>query len=380
VVTAIGLTAARDGWVFAPVDSEVRAWAAAWALGHLDIPSASVSYGAPVLLWPFGIAFGESVSGALPLLVVLQVAVGGPVVLLAVYGIASRIGGRLLGYAAALAWVVAPLLALGFFYADQRTFQGIPYDDFRGLVHDTLLPGALGLTVGPGYPSLVAIVVAAWLVVRSLDRGAWNDVLLAGLLAGFAVGLRPLNALFLAAPLLALAVARRPRHALGLAAALLPAAGTLALWRWAGQGHLGLEGLAFTREEFWVNRVHFRGAGWSYLLVAWIAVAGSFAVVRKAPAKGLLVAAWFTGFFVLGSGSLARGRVIDGSLFRLLEPGYPAFVLLSAALLLLVPPWGRRVRATIPPEQGPRATPGLVAAAVALALYPFAIVALAAVV
>ena len=366
VVASVALTAERTGWRFG---ADAPEWAAARALGSLDVSVVS-GHGAPVLLWPFALA------DALPVAVVLQVAVGGPLVLLALHGIGSRIGGPLLGYASALGWVVAPLLTLGFFYSGERTFQGIPYEDFRGLVHDTVLPSALGLAVGPGFPSLVAVAGAAWLVVRSLDTGDWNDVLLAGLVAGFAIAVRPLNAVFLPAPLLALLAARRWRQALAFAAALLPAVATLALWRWLAPLPL-LGDFDFRRYDFWANRVHFRGAGWSLLLVAWIAVAGGFAVVRKAPEKGLLVSAWFAAFFVLAAGSLDRGGVLDGSLLRQIEPGYPAFVLLAATLLLLVPPLGRRRSAPSAPELGPRPAPTLLAVGVALAVYPLALVALA---
>jgi hypothetical protein len=274
--------------------------------------------------------------------------------------------------------VVAPLLSLGFFYPGERVFQGIPYHDYRGFAHDTVVPNALGLTAAATYASLVALALAAWLLVRCLDSGDWNDLLLSGLVTGFAVGLEPRNVLFLLAPLLALGVARRWRQGLGFLAALLPAFGTLALWRWTGLGHVGgFGGLPFSWEDFRIVRIHLRGAGWSLLLVEWIAVAGIFAIVRKAPAKGVLVAAWFVGFFVLNSGSLARGGVRDGSLFRLLEPGYPAFVLLGAAVLLLVPPWGRRRAVAAPREQRPRLTRGLAVATIGLAVYPLAIVALA---
>jgi hypothetical protein len=378
VVAAIALTAEHNGWLFSMAGTGAHEWTASWALGHLWIPTSVTSYGLPVLLWPFALAFGGSLPAALPAIVVLQVAIGGAALLLATYGIASRIAGRLFGYVAALGWVLAPLLALGFFYPGHREFQGIPYNDYRGLVHDTVLPEALGLTIAAEYASLVALAVAAWLLVRCLDTGDWNDVLLGGLTAGFGVAIEPGNALFLPAPLLALAVARRWRQGLAFVAALLPAVGTLALWRWTGLGHVrGFEGLAFSWEDFRIIRIHFRGAGWSLLLVEWIAVAGIFALVRKAPAKGALVAAWFVGFFVLNSGSLARGRVLDGTIFRLLEPGYPAFVLLAAALVLLVPMSGRWQREPAPRERRPRLTRGLAATAIVLGLYPLALVALA---
>ena len=379
VVVWVALTAHHNGWLYGGGDVGNHHWTASWALGHLWVSSADVSYALPALEWPLGLAYGGSLPAALPVLVILQAAVGGAVLVVATYGIAARIAGRLFGYVAAVGWVLAPLCSLGFFYAGNREFQGIPYANYRGLVHDLVVPNALGLTDGAAFPSLVALVVAAWLVVRFLDSGAWTDVLLAGLVTGFAVGIEPGNAVFLPAPLLALAVARRWREGLGFVVALLPALAALAVWRWTGLGHVGgFGGLDFSWEDFRIMRIHLRGAGWSLLLVEWIAIAGIVAVVRKAPAKGVLVAAWFVGFFVLNSGSLARGRVLDGSLFRLLEPGYPAFVLLAAAVLLLVPTWGlRRPVAAAPRELRPRVTPVLVAGAVLLALYPLVIVGLA---
>lgn len=376
VVAALGLTAGRDGWLFATAPQDLGQWKAAWALAHLDVGASAGSYGLAVLLWPFALASGGALASVLPVLVPLQVLLGGSALVLLTFGIAARIGGRLVGYAAALGWVLAPLAALGFFYPGQRVFQGIRYDDYRGLFHDTALPAALGLNVSAAYPTMVALAAAAWLVVRALDGGDGNDVLLAGLVTGVAIGTEPAALLFVPAPLLALALARRPRHALAFAVALLPALATLALWRWSGPGDV-LGGVDFSRETFRIVRIHLRGAGWSLLLVEWIAVAGAFALVRKAPAKGALVVAWLAAFFVLRAGS-RQAYVLDASIYRLLEPGYPAFVLLAAALALLVPPFGRGERRPAPPERPPRPTRGLLAAAALLAAYPLLLVAAAA--
>jgi hypothetical protein len=378
VVAAFAARARHNGWLYSTPGPAMHDWTASWALGHLWAPSAADSYGVAALEWPLALAFGGSLPAGLPVVVVVQAAIGGAAILLATYGIASRIAGRIFGYTAAIGWIVAPILALGFFYSGRRVFQFIPYDDYRGLVRDVAVPNALGLTHGAAFLSLVALVVAAWLVVRALDTGDWNEVLLGGLVAGFAVALAPGNVAFLPAPVLALAVARRWRLALAFVLALLPAFATLALWRWTALGHVGgFDGFAFTRQDFWINRNHFRGAGWSLLLVEWIAVAGSFGLIRKAPAKGVLVAAWFAGFFIAKSGSIPRGRVLDASIYRLLEPAYPAFVLLAAGTLLLIPGWGRRRIVARVPERRPRLTRGLAAAVVVLGVYPLALVALA---
>jgi hypothetical protein len=378
VVAAFATRATHNGWLYSRPGPGLDQWTASWALGHLWAPSLAGSHGLPVVWWPLARAFDGSLPAALPTVVLTQVAIGGTVAVLAMYGIGARIGGRLFGYAAAAGWVVAPLLSLAYFYGGDHEFLGVPYADYRGLVQDVAVTDALGLTSLAGFPSLVALVVAAWLLVRCVDTGAWNDVLLSGLVSGFAIGIEPANVLFLPAPVLALAVARRWRQIAGFAIAVLPALGTLALWRWTALGHVGgFDGLEFRWADFEINLVHLRGAGWSLLLLEWIVVAGAFAVVRKAPAKGVLVAAWFACFFVANSGDLARARVLDGGLFRLIEAGYPAFVLLVAALLFLVPTWGRRRIEARAPTVGPRLTRGLVAATIVLAIYPLALVVLA---
>jgi hypothetical protein len=376
VVAVLALSATHNGWLFSTGGAGTNDWTAAWALGHLWVPAAG-EYGLPVLQWPLGLGFDGSLPAALPVLVVTQVAIGGALLVLGLYGIGARIGGRLFGYVAALGWVLAPLLSLAFFYSDDREFLGIPYSDYRGLVYDAVLPNALGLTSFPGFVSLVALVGAAWLLVRCLDTGDWNDLILSGLLTGFAVGIEPTNALFVPAPLLALAVARRWRQISGFLVALLPALATLALWRWTGQGHVSFERVPFRWADFETNLTFFRGSGWSLLFVIWLAVAGAFALVRKAPAKGALVAAWFAAFFVLNNGSLVRGAVLDTSMYRLIQPGYPAFVLLAAGVLFLVPGWGRGGSEPRRVERAPRVTPALAAATIALAVYPPAMVALA---
>ena len=53
------------------------------------------------------------------------------------------------------------------------------------------------------------LLVTAYLLVRALDTRDWRDAVLAGLVGGFAIGLKPSNALFFGAAVLCLLVARR---------------------------------------------------------------------------------------------------------------------------------------------------------------------------
>jgi hypothetical protein len=388
VTLAIALRAQHNGWLYYTGGDGTHYWTASWALAHGWIPTAVASYGLPVLWWPLAYLVGDSLPTVLPPIVVLQIVVGGPVVIVGMYGIASRIGGRLLGYTAAFAWAVAPIVTLGYFTSGFR-------QDVRNLV----VPNALGLTNLADYPSLVALVLAVWLLVRSFDTGDWTDVLLSALLTGFAVGIKPANAVFLPAPLLALAVARRKRHAIGFVLALAPAVATLTLWKWIGFGYVpGLSrvqvksalgatpslplasataSLPFSWHTFTNNLAELREVGWSVLLVEWIVVAGSFALIRKAPAKGVLVSAWLLTYVLLKGSAAGRSDVYQTTFFRLIEPAFPALVLLTVGTLLLVPTWGRRGRAPVAEARRPRRSRLLVAALAVLGVYPLAITALA---
>ena len=84
---------------------------------------------------------------ALPALVVGQVLVLGPIALLCVYGIAARIGGRLLAYWASFLWVIAPFAAIPLFV-----------DRYQERWSEQFLPQALGLTAMADFPSMVVVL------------------------------------------------------------------------------------------------------------------------------------------------------------------------------------------------------------------------------
>ena len=67
-----------------------------------------VGYLWPFVLAPLAFLAGPDFLDGLPVIVLLQVLVLGPIALLCAYFIAARIGGRLLGYFAAAAWIAAP--------------------------------------------------------------------------------------------------------------------------------------------------------------------------------------------------------------------------------------------------------------------------------
>ena len=83
---------------------------------------------------------------ALPPLVIGQVLVLGPIALLCVYGIAARIGGRLLACWASLLWVIAPFAVIPLFV-----------DRYQERWSEQFLPQALGLTAMADFPSMVLV-------------------------------------------------------------------------------------------------------------------------------------------------------------------------------------------------------------------------------
>jgi hypothetical protein len=388
VTVALGLTATHNGWLFYHGGDGTYYWTSTWSIAHHHVPEAVISYGLPVAFWPLGLVFGPNMLPALPAIVAFQVLVLAPLGILALYGLAARIGGRLFAYAAVAAWVLAPAIALSFFNA-----EGLPY---RSRAHDLVLPNALGLTSLADYTSMILALVATYLIVRALDDRRWNDVVLAGLTTGTLIAVKPSNGYYLVAPLLAFALSRRWREGLAFFALLVPALVTLAVWKKIGLGTIPAlsapdirvaagSGLApqpaslnryfpFDWDTFSTNLDQLREVGWSLRLVEWLTIAGILGLVRRAPVYGVMVGAWFTSYLLFKGGASGRASVEQMSFFRFIMPAFPAFVLLALSIVFLVPGTRRRGRVVATPV-APTAT-ALVAALV-LAVYPLALVATA---
>jgi hypothetical protein len=217
------------------------------------------------------------------------------------------------------------------------------------------LPQALGLTSVPDFPATVALLIGALFCLRAVDSVAWQPAAAAGLATGWSIAIKPSNAIFLVAPALLLTVERRralPLFVAGLAPAVL----TLALWKYRGLGELaaapaepvqlasGIGGLIrrihspslnswahlhqvliALREHFWVARV-----------IEWLPIAGCIALLARSRRAFLLVGSWFIVFLLL-KGTYIPASIDDASFFRILMPSFPAYLLLSAAIVLLVP-------------------------------------------
>ena len=378
----------HNGWLTYQGGDQIWLYTTGWLLQAGTLPTAQVSYGWSLMLAPLAAVGGPAFVSTLPATMIFDVVVLGTVAVLAVYDIGRRIGGTILGLWCAALWVVAPYLAIPLFihrYHDRWV--------------DQFLPQVVGFTQLADFPSMVTVLVAAALVLRSLEQPSARTALLAGLVAGWALALKPSNSLFLAAPLVGYVLARHWRSGLVFAIALTPSLLTLALWKQRGLGTLpvfatgsthmaaGLSGdiavassfsqryTSFDWSVWGENMRDLSDFFWSLRLAQWVPFAGAVAVMRRSrPAAGLLFV-WVLAYAVV-KGSAPVASVESGSLWRLVMPAWPAYVVLLASIPLLVPTFTSRLgdRLTPPPTRPARLWV-VVAAAVALGVAPLAAVA-----
>jgi hypothetical protein len=376
---ALGLTVEHNDWVWFQGGDQIVNTTTGWLAGQRILPPTEISYVWPLVQTPITWITGPTFLQAMPPIVVLQLLVLGPVALGCVYGVASHIGGRLLGYWAALLWVAAPFAAIPLFV-----------DRYHEKWTEQFLPQALGLTAMPDFPSMVLVLVAALLVVRTLADPRWTDALLAGLVAGAAGGLKPPNYLFVAGAVLAYLVARQWRAGALFLVALAPSILVVAFWKDRGLGYipaLSLDeaqlasGVDLHRQvdryieldwDHWLEQMdQLREFFWSARLAQWAPLAGLLAVVRvhRTPIAALL-AGWL-GAFILVKGFSDRADIQANTFWRLLMPAWPAYLLLFASIPLLVPGLASRLgRRLETPDHSRIAPRWVVVAAVATLLVP----------
>jgi hypothetical protein len=372
---ALGLSVEHNGWLYYQGGDQSYYWTGAHQLSHWTLPVALVGYAWSYLLIPVAFFAGSNVLSGLPAVIVLNALILLPTALLCVYGIATRIAGRIFGYWAALLWVLVPYVTIPMF--DHR---------YHEKYVDITLPQSLGLTVLGDFPSMVFLLVTAYLLVRGLDTRDWADTVLAGLTGGFAIGLKPSNSLFLGAAVLALLVARRWTQTAAFAAALVPGLFLLALWKQRGLGELpafssssGSGGslaaigadapigslvspvrryVDLNWHQLHQNIDGVREFFWAVRPLEFVPFAGLVAIGRRSWPKSILVFGWFMTFLLI-KGTDDKANIEDASFFRLLMPSFPAFLLLLASIPLLVPvfSWTRRVL-PVPPPALPARRPG----------------------
>jgi len=353
---ALALTVRHNSWLYYQGGDQTFYYTTGSMFSDWRMPTAEVGWGWSYLLTPIAAAAGNVVLAGLPAFLLLNTVILLPIALLGMYGIGARIGGRIFGYWAAAVWIAVPYVAIPLFV--QR---------YHGKYVEQTLPQTFGLTPLADFPSMVLLIVAAYLVLRALDTRDWREAVLAGLVVGFAFAVKPSNVIFFAAPFAAFALARRWRQLVAFGAALVPGLLLVVLWKQrglgtqpvfaeggGGAGTLAALGLplpvvgAIGRyvnidwHHLQENKDELREFFWAIRPLQWLGIAGVLALLRGGLAKAALVSLWFYAFLVV-KGTSDQARVEDASFFRLLMPSFPAFVLLLAAVPLLAP----KVRAAI---------------------------------
>jgi hypothetical protein len=379
---SLALTVRHNGWLYFAGGDQLWHYSGAYLLTQGHLPPTFVGYGWSILLLPLAWLAGPNLVSALPGIVLLNTLVLLPVALLCVYGIASRIAGRLFGYFAAMIWIALPYL--GILFVEPGYHQ--KYTELT-------LPQLLGLSSVPDFPATVALLVAAYLCLRATETTTWHTAAAAGLACGYSLAIKPSNAIFLFVPAIFLLTWRwqaLPVFAAGLAPALL----TLALWKYRGLGQLAaapvepvrlaagpgdlLHRIYSPKVSSWAHlgqvldslREHF----WAARVLEWLPVAGAIGLLARSRRGFLLIATWFTAFWLI-KGSYFAASIEDASFFRLLMPAFPAYVLLAAATILLVPGVRARPERRSSSLAGRRLTVALVVAATVFAALPLGIIA-----
>jgi hypothetical protein len=329
-VTAwVASTAPRAGRVYGDPVETARLHAAARAIVDGQLPHDGGGFLWPLLTAPFAAA-GTSPSAGLGALILLQVLVLAPLALLAVVGAATRLGGRALGALGGAVWIGLPLLV----------YHESDYRYRPALLHD-VLPTLFGLSDSTAFPTLVALAVGGYFAVRALDSRELRDAVLTGAAVSVAIAFSGAALAALPGFLAAFALLRRPRLVGAAAAAMVPGLVAFGLWH-AHAPNAEAPVLQFDLTQFHGNVMGFREYFWSFRVVEWLPIAGTIAVCRRSLAAGLAFGGWFW------LTALLRGSVVNtfftpdslhpsGQFIVLLLPAFPALVVLTASLPLLVP-------------------------------------------
>jgi hypothetical protein len=372
----------HNGWLYYQGGDQIWYYTTGWLGGHGLIPKTLISPAWSFLLAPVALVAGPGFVSALPAAILIQALVLTPIALFCAYDIAARIAGRAVGYVAGALWVLGPYIAIPLFvhrYHDKYV--------------DQFLPHPLGLTMMGDYPSMVCLLAAGALLVRTYQTRRVEWAIAAGLVTGLAVLTKASNLIFLATPALLFLLGRRWRELGTFALAIAPALGALALWKYRGYGYLPAFGNGYAPERLALGPTgsiltpyhRYANIDWSHLqlnidglgevffslrVLQFLPFAGAIAVARRAPALAAALSVWFWLYFVI-KGSDSVSSVDSGSFFRLLLPAIPPLVLMVACLPVLVPKVGPALAERFP--AGAPRLPGrrlLIAAAVVFSLVP----------
>jgi hypothetical protein len=329
-VTAwLASAASHVGRVYGDPAETARLHAASRAIVDGHLPHDGGGFLWPLLTAPFAAA-GASPSAGLGALVLVQVLVLAPLALLAVVGAVGRLGGRALGAFAGAVWIGLPLLV--YHEADYR---------YRPVLLHDVLPTLFGLAESTAFPALVALAVAGYFTVRALDSRATRDGILTGVAVSVALAFSGAALAALPGFLAALAFCRRPRLVGAAGAAMVPGLLAFGLWH-AHAPHAEAPVLHFDWTAFHHNVMGFREYFWSLRVVEWLPIAGTIALCRRSLAAALAFGGWFWLTVLLRGAVPGTFFTVDslhpsGQFLLLLLPAFPALVVMTGSLPLLVP-------------------------------------------
>lgn len=381
----------HNAWIWYSGGDSTSYWTEQWAIGHLIFPQAVVGYALPVYYAWVPLVAGPSLLNGAEIIVLFQAIVLVPLALVLFWAVADRIFGRVFAWVAALLWIVGPLLLLhGFVERYHWVFDQL-----------FLVPHWFGFTNMADLPSLVVVLACVWLTLRAVDRNSDNDAVLAGLVGGLALGVKPSNAFILPAVAVLLLAVRRPRQ-IGLwAAGLAPSLLILLIWKARGLGYVPATSssyaqtylaagaapialtttkyLPFDLHHFGIELSNLREYFWSLRFLEFLVIAGAFGAIKRAPAKGLFVVVWFASYGIVKASS-PRSDFPSATYYRLVEPALPAFILLALAVVYCLPRTALGTPRAVAPAPLPRiplAWRRLVPAVVVIAVIPLLLLVIA---
>ncbi len=356
-----GFKTPHNGWIWYSGGDATEYWTEQWSIAHLFIPQAVIGPGLPVYYAWVPLVAGPSLLQGAAVIVLFQAIVLVPLALILFWLIADRLFGRIYAWVCAALWIAGPFLLIHGFVSHYR-----PAFD-----QNFLVPHWFGFTNMADLPSLVAVLAAAWLVLRAVDLRSPTDATLSGLAWGLALMLKPSNGFFVIPVAVLFIAVRQWRQAAYFAAAVVPALIVLLLWKARGLGTVPILSssyqhvrvatgadpvLAFGSSKYggfdWHHLqqelIDLREVFWSLRFLEFLMFAGAFGVIRRWPSRGLFVASWFAAYGVI-KGSNPQAGFNTTSWFRLAEPGLPAYILLTVGIAYCVPVFGRGAARVLAP-------------------------------
>ncbi len=354
-VAVLALTVKHNGWLYYAGGDQLWHYSGAYLLAHGHLPATFVGYGWSVLLLPVAAVRGTRIS--LQRCRRSSSSTRSSCCRLRFYAYTrSRRASQDAPSATSQRRSGSLLPYLGILFVEPGYHQ--KYTELT-------LPQVLGLSSVPDFPAMVALLVSAYFCLRALEVTRLDDTRCRRARRRLLDRDQALERDLPRRAGCCSFVVEKRRALLTFAAGLAPALLTLAIWKYRGLGQLaaapaeqvrlasGVGGLVDRIHNPQLNSyAHFRAVlqslrehFWVARVMEWLPVAGTIALLARSRRVFLLVGAWFA-IFVVAKATYVPASVEDASFWRILMPSFPAYLLLTASVVLLVP----GVRARPAPE------------------------------